>query len=237
MNRPDNNGLKQGLLHGLPIGLGYFSVSFAFGMMCVTEGLPLWAAVLISMTNLTSAGQVAGLSVMLSCGTMLEMALTQLVINLRYALMSLSLSQKLHEKISTPRRAFIAFSVTDEIFAVASSRCGTLGGRYMLGLSALPYICWAFGTLCGAVAGSFMPPELRSALGIALYGMFIAIIIPPSKKNKAVLLVVALSAAASCLLRLAPVFDGNNSGFVIIIAAVAASVLCAWLFPVKEAEQ
>lgn len=234
MSAPENNSFRRGLMHGLPIGLGYLSVSFAFGMLCVTNGLPLWTAVLISMTNLTSAGQVAGLSIMVGGGSLIEMALTQLVINLRYALMSLSLSQKMHDSVSTPRRALIAFSVTDEIFAVAASLPGTLGKRYMLGLSVLPYVGWTVGTLLGAVAGGFLPDALRSALGIALYGMFLAIIIPPAKKRKPVLLVLFIAAAASCLLRLIPLFSGNNSGFVIIIAAVAASAFGALLSPVKE---
>lgn len=237
MSTPDNNNFRRGFFHGMPIGLGYFSVSFAFGILCVMEGLPVWASVLISMTNLTSAGQVAGVSIMAAGGSFVEMAMTQLVINLRYALMSLSLSQKMHDSVSTPRRAFIAFSVTDEIFAVSSGQNGTLGKKYMLGLSVLPYICWTAGTLLGAVAGGFLPAELRSALGIALYGMFIAIIIPPSKKNKAVLPVLVTAAAISCLLRLVPVFSGNNSGFVIIIAAIAASALGALLFPLKETEE
>lgn len=231
------NYFKRGLKHGLPIGLGYLSVSFTFGMMSVSEGLSIWQAVLISMTNVTSAGQLAGLGLMVGGAPMIEMALTQLIINLRYALMSLSLSQKLDDSMTTLHRAGFAFCNTDEVFAVASNQPGTVGKYYLYGLIVTPYFGWALGTFLGAAAGTLLPEALRMAMGIAIYGMFIAIIIPPSKTNKAVRAAVILSSALSCIMYYTPGLNKISSGFVIIICAVAVSALCAKLFPVKEAEE
>lgn len=225
---------RKGLMDGLPIGLGYLSVSFTFGMMAVSEGLTVWEAVLISLTNVTSAGQLAGLTLMTAGAPMIEMALTQLIINLRYALMSVSLSQKLDDTMTTVHRAVFAFCNTDEVFAMAASQTGTVGRRYLYGLILIPYAGWAVGTLLGAAAGTLLPEELRMAMGIAIYGMFIAIIIPPAKKNRAVRTAVLIASALSCLMYYTPVLNRISGGFVIIICAVAVSALCAWLFPVRE---
>ena len=157
-----NNSFAKGLQDGIPIGLGYLSVAFTFGMMAVTQGLPAWSAVLISMTNLTSAGQFAGLDLIVLGAPFVEMALTQLIINLRYALMSLSLSQKLEDSVTTLERCLIAFGNTDEIFAVSSGQPGKLGKWYMFGLMVMPYIGWSGGTLIGAAASTILPEFIRS---------------------------------------------------------------------------
>ncbi len=227
----------QGLRHGVPIGLGYISVAFTFGMMAVSEGLSIGQAVLISMTNVTSAGQFAGLDLMLAGGSMIEMALTQLTINLRYALMSLSLSQKMDETMTGLRRMIFAFVNTDEVFAVASGQPGKVGKNYLFGLILTPYLGWALGTLLGAAAGSLLPEIVRSALGIAIYGMFLAIFIPPAKKMKSVRVVVLMAALLSCVMRYTPYLNQISGGFVIILCAVSASALGAWLFPIREVEQ
>lgn len=225
---------KQGFTDGIPIGLGYFSVGFTFGLQAVAFGLPLWAPVLISMTNVTSAGQFAGLSIICALGTLVEMALAQLIINMRYALMSLSLSQKFDDTVRLRDRFLIAFVNTDEVFAVAAGRQGTVGRLYMFGLITAPYFGWALGTLFGAGVGDFLPQSLASALGIAIYGMFLAIIIPPAKQNHAVVLAIAAAVALSCLFNWLPLLQGVSSGFVIIISTVVAATLAALLFPVKE---
>ncbi len=225
------NKYKDGLKDGIPIALGYLSVSFAFGLSAVNGGLFWWQAVVISMTNLTSAGQVAGLSLMLSFATLAEMAATQLVINLRYALMSLSLSQKLDASVTRLERFVIAFFNTDEIFAVAASG-GDVTTKYMLGLGTLPYFGWATGTLLGAAAGSVLPAAITSALGIAIFGMFIAIIVPVAKRSRAVLIVILISITISVLIRCFLPFV--SSGFSIIICALAASLVGALVFPIKE---
>ena len=225
---------QKGLRHGIPIALGYLSVSFTFGMKAVSDGLSVFQALAISMLNVTSAGQFAGLPLMIGGAPLIEMALTQLVINLRYALMSLSLGQKLDETMTFPRRMIAAFCNTDEIFAVASSQPGLVGHRYFYGLMLTPYFGWALGTLLGAAAGSLLPEAVRAALGIAIYGMFLAIIIPPAKKQQPVRLVVLIAAAMSLMLKYVPVFSGISSGFAIIICAVVAAGVMAWLKPIKE---
>ncbi|HIT52829.1 MAG TPA: AzlC family ABC transporter permease [Candidatus Fimivicinus intestinavium] len=228
------NQFSKGLRDGVPIGLGYLSVSVTFGVMAVAAGLPVWAAVLISMTNLTSAGQFAGLSLMTSGAPLFEMALTQFVVNIRYSLMSLSLSQKLSGSIRTIDRIFLSFFNTDEIFAVASMQEGALGRRYLCGLACIPYLGWSGGTLLGAVAASLLPERVASAFGIAIYGMFLAIIVPPAKHNRAVLGVILLAVVLSSLFEWLPMLGGVSSGFAMILCAVAASALGALLHPVED---
>lgn len=229
-----NKQFYQGVRHGLPIGLGYLSVSFAFGMQAVALGLTTLQAVLISMTNLTSAGQVAALPLIVGGAPLAEMALTQLTINLRYALMSLSLSRKLDGTMTTGRRMFFSFANTDEVFAVASGQPGKVGKSYLFGLMVLPWIGWSLGTLLGSVAGTLLPEFVRNALGIALYGMFLAIILPPAREKKPVRFVVVIAVALSLGFHYLPALKEISSGFAIILCAVTAAALGAWLFPVKE---
>ena len=227
-------GFSKGLRDGFPICLGYFSVSFAFGIAVVNAGFPAWIAVLISATNLTSAGQLAGLTVMAGAGSLIEMAMTQLVINLRYALMSFSLTQKLSSHFRLLDRLLVSFVVTDEIFAVAASQPGEVSRGYMFGLALTPFFGWTGGTLLGGVAGGLLPAAAVSALGIAIYGMFIAIIVPAVKASHPVLGVVGVSVALSCVLHYVPGLRNLSEGFVIIISAVAASLLGAYFWPVRQ---
>lgn len=231
MKRQD---FQYGLRDGVPIALGYFSVSFSFGIMALKGGLSVLQAAVTSLTNMTSAGQFAGLQIIIAGGTLLEMAATQLIINLRYALMSLSLSQKLSGNVTLWQRFIIAFANTDEIFAVAMSHNRELTFSYMVGLQILPIIGWTSGTACGAVAGSMLPAAINSALSVALYGMFLAVVIPAAKKTRPVLLMALLAAAISCILYYVPLFQGVSAGMSIIICTVAASVVGAIVFPVKE---
>lgn len=229
-----HNNFKEGMKDGIPIGLGYFSVSFTFGMLAVNNGVSPFHAVLISLLNLTSAGQFAGLQVILSGASLLEMALTQFVINMRYALMSLSLSQKFDPSVKTRQRLMIAYGNTDEIFAVASSKPKKVGAVYMYGLILIPVVGWVGGTLTGAVASTVMSAAIRSALGVALYGMFVAIVIPPAKKERPVRIAVILALLLSTGFYYLPVLRKISSGFMIIICTLAASCVAAILFPVKE---
>ena len=225
---------RQGVRHGIPIGLGYLSVSFAFGMKAVGDGLTVLQAVLISMTNLTSAGQIAALPLMTGGAGLAEMALTQLTINLRYALMSLSLGRKLDESMGTLQRMVFSFANTDEIFAVASSQPGRVGKLYLYGLMLTPWIGWSLGTFLGAAAGTLLPAFVRSALGIAIYGMFLAIILPPAKKSSPVRFVVGTAVVLSLCFHYIPVLNTVSSGFVIIICGILAAALGAWKFPAEE---
>lgn len=229
-----HNKIKAGLRDGIPIAVGYFSVSFTFGMLAVRDGISPFHSVLISLLNLTSAGQFAGITVIVSGASLLEMALTQLVINIRYALMSISLSQKLDSSVKSFQRMLIAYGNTDEIFAVASSKPGSVGSRYMYGLIALPVLGWVGGTLTGAVASTLLPAAVISALGVALYGMFIAIVVPVAKENREVLIVAGSALLFSTAFYYLPVLREISSGFTIIICTVAAAGIGAVLFPVKE---
>lgn len=228
--------IKCGLKDGVPIALGYFSVSFSFGIMAVSGGLSIFQAALTSLTNMTSAGQFAGLQIITAGGMLLEMAVTQLIINLRYALMSLSLSQKLSGEVTMRQRMVIAFANTDEIFAVAMSHHKELTFSYMVGLQILPILGWTAGTACGAAAGNMLPAAVNSALSVALYGMFMAVVIPVAKKSRPVLLTVILAVFLSSMLRYIRFFSGISAGMSIIICTVLASAAGAVCFPVSAEE-
>lgn len=231
------NSWKQGLQDGIPIALGYVSVSFAFGMMASNQGIPVWASVLISFSNLTSAGQFAGLGIIAANGSMMEMALSQFVINLRYFLMSLSLTQKLDEKTKTLQRAVIAHGITDEIFALSSSKPKKVGFLYMISLMFLPILGWTGGTFLGAAASTLLPVILRDSLGVMIYGMFLAIIIPPCKTSKNIGIVVLMAAVTSCLFQVLSAYISIGSGFVIILCTLFAAGVGAFLFPIDGEEQ
>ena len=228
------SGFTRGVLDGLPICLGYLSVSFAFGIFSVKSGLSVIETLLISMTNVTSAGQLAGVPIIAAAGSLSELAATQFVINLRYSLMSVSLSQKLGRDVNLFDRFVFAFVNTDEVFAVASSKEGKVGKFYMYGLILLPFVGWSVGTFIGASAGSIFPPVLVSCLGVAIYGMFVAIVVPETRKHKATAACVLVSVLLSCVFRYTPVLNKISAGFVIIICAVAASALFAAVAPIPS---
>lgn len=224
-----------GMKAGIPILLGYLSVGFGFGILAASAGISAWEAWLISATNLTSAGQVAGVGIIAAAGSYLEMAVTQLVINIRYSLMGLSLSQKLDARFHTPQRLLVSYGITDEIFAVAHARDGKLTPHYMYGLILVSFIGWTLGTLLGAIAGEILPQALTDAMGIMLYGMFLAVIIPEARQSKGALTVILIAAAISVLFYY--VFTAVTGGFAVIISAVLAAVVGAVLFPVGEEEE
>lgn len=228
---------KTGLKDGLPIGLGYLSVSFAFGVQASILGIPFFMSVLISMTNLTSAGQLAGLQIIATLGSLLEMVLTQLVINARYFLMSISLTQKLDKSFNITHKLLCSAFVTDEIFAVAVSKTKPLTKNYFLGLALAPYLGWTLGTLLGSIAGNILPTFITNALGIALYAMFIAIILPPSITTKGVMPAVALGAGISCLLYYLPIFSGLSTGLSVIISALVSSIIMALICPIETTNE
>ena len=230
-----NSGFTKGMSHGIPIALGYLSVSFGFGIMAVKSGISVLAASLISALNLTSAGQAEGVEIIAAGGTIIEMILVQLTINLRYSLMGLSLSQKLDKSFTTPHRFFASYGITDEIFAVCSAQKEKLRPSYMYGMILVAFAGWVTGTTLGAAAGQLLPTSVSSAMGIVLYGMFIAIILPPSRKKLSVFIVVLAAAAVSILFKY--VITAVSGGFAVIISAIAASVLGALLFPVNEEEE
>lgn len=230
--RQEQNSFISGLIDGIPIGLGYLSVSFSFGIQASAMEIPVLWALLISMTNLTSAGQASGIGIIASGGSLIEIALTQLIINSRYFLMSLSLSQKLDDEFSLPHRFAASFGITDEIFAVASSKSHRIAPKYMYGLISMPYVGWSLGTFLGAAAGNILPQMISGALGIALYGMFIAIVVPPAKQNPRLWAVILPAIAISCLLYYIPALDFISSGFTVITSTVIAATIGALIFPI-----
>ena len=225
-----------GIRRGMPVCVGYFSVSFGFGAMVIAQGLTIWQAVLISASNLTSAGQFAGLTVITAGGTLLEMILTQLVINSRYALMSLALGSRLGPTVGVGKRLLVAFFNTDENFALGMAQGNQLTPAFFLGVGVVAALGWISGTAAGAVAGSILPDSIRTALGVMLYGMFIAIVVPQAKEEKPILVAVVLALVFSCLFAWLPWLNQISSGLAIVICTVLAASVCAVLFPVKEEE-
>lgn len=226
------DGAKQ----SIPIAMGYFPVSFTFGLMAVRGGIPVWIVILISMTNLTSAGQFAGTNLIIAGAGYLEISVTTFIINIRYMLMSLSLSQRLTPGISNVKRWIMAFGVTDETFTVAAMQKKDISFAFMTGLEVMPYIGWILGTAAGAVVCTLLPETLQNSMGIALYAMFIALVIPAAKKSKAALCVTACAIFISSLLKWLPVFSVISGGWRIIIATVIACTLGAKLFPMQDVD-
>ncbi len=226
---------KSGFKNGIPIFLGYLAVSFTFGIAARNAGITSLQAILISATNLTSAGQFAALGVISASSGYIEMALTQLVINLRYCLMSSSLSQRFDVKTKPYHRYVIAFGVTDEIFGVSSAYAyENVPPAYCYGLIAASWPGWVLGTALGCLSGNILPANVLSALGVALYGMFIAIIVPPAKNNKILLGIVIISMLASLVFAITPILKEISSGFRVIILTLVIAGVAAYLFPVKE---
>ena len=223
-----------GMKAGMPVCVGYFSVSFGFGAMAIAQGLTIWESILISASNLTSAGQFAGLTVIAAGAALLEMILTQLVINSRYALMSLALGQRLDPSVGSGKRLLMAFFNTDEVFALGMSQGRQLTSGFFVGAGTIAAIGWVVGTAMGSVAGSLLPLSVRAALGVMLYGMFIAIVVPQARQEKPILVCVLLALVFSCLFQWVPVLHQVSAGLAIVICTVAAATICAVLFPVEE---
>ena len=227
------SSFARGFKGGIPIGLGYLSVSFTFGIMAVSYGFDWWQAVVISMMTLTSAGQLAGIGVMVHPGQYMEMLISQVTINLRYSFMSVSLSQKTAASFRGIKRWLLGFFMTDEIFAVASAE-KEVDTKFFFGLSLMPYAGWTLGTLLGSLLGDILPSVVLNALCLAIYGMFLAIIAPHAKTSKPVLAVVCTAAGLHCIFYYVPVLNQISSGLTISICAILAAVLGALLFPIKD---
>lgn len=227
------NNYTRGLKAGIPIALGYLSVSFTFGIIAISYGLSWWQALIISMTTVTSAGQFAGIGIMLHPGQYFQMLISQITINIRYSFMSISVGQKADERFTGLSRWILGFMMTDEIFAVAAHE-ESVSRSFFAGLATLPYLGWSAGTLLGAILGSILPDRLMSALSLAIYGMFVAIVVPEMKKSRPVLIVVVLAMLLSCAFHYIPFLSSISSGITITIVAISAAVVGAILFPVDE---
>lgn len=228
---------KKGFLLGVPIMLGYFPVAFTFGSVAVNGGLPPLCTILMSFTNLTSSGQFAATNIIIENGPITEVILITIIINIRYLLMSMSLSQKLESPMPLYKKSIFAFGITDEVFAIAVGEKQKLTFEFMLGLIIGPLIGWTLGTAVGTVAMNFIPEALKDALGISLYGMFVSIIIPPAKKIKSIFKVITFSALLSILIFYVPALSFISSGTSVIIVAIAGALFGALLFPINIAKQ
>lgn len=221
----DTAGFRQGFKDGLPVGLGYLSVSFTFGILAITSGLTWLQASIISLTNVTSAGQVAGVGIIAGTGGIIAMIISQIVINLRYSLMGIALSQKTDSSMTPLMRMLLAFGITDEIFGVAITRKHAISARYFAGLVVLPVIGWTSGTVIGALLGQVFPAFITNALSIGIYGMFVSIVIPQTKQNRIIMNCSVLACTLSALMFYIPALSSViTGGFAIIIAAVLAAL-------------
>ena len=227
---------KQGLKDGIPIFLGYLAVSFTFGIATRDVGLTVFQSALMSSTNYTSAGQFSALGLIKASAIYLELAVTQLIINLRYCLMSCSLSQKLDENTGFLHKFIVAFGITDEIFGVCACAEGRLSPFYAYGLMSAAMPGWVLGTILGAISGNILPLSILSTLSIALYSMFIAVIIPPAKENKILAGLIVFSMCASLMFSKIDFFSNISPGFKIIILTVLIAGAATVLFPLKEVE-
>lgn len=230
----DKRIFMQGMKDGMPVALGYLSVSFAFGMLAVENGLPPWAAVVTSLTSLTGTGQFVGVDMLAKGAALAQIACTVLVINLRYLLMALSWSQRLDPKLGPFQRMLLAFGNTDEVFAVSMAQPGMLKASYLAGLILTPLLGWVGGTLLGCVASGVLPASVRAALGIAIYAMFLAIIVPPARDSKPVMQIILIAAGLSLLMRYAPGLRLLGSGWSVILCGIAAAAFGAWRYPAVE---
>jgi len=227
----------EGLTAGIPIGLGYFAVSFSLGIIAKHASLTPIQGFIASFFNLASAGEYALFTAIQNAASYLEVALITLTVNARYLLMSCALSQKFGEKTSFVHRLLIGFGITDEIFGVTIARPGKIKPAYNYGVMTVAVLLWSFGTYFGIIAGNSLPERAVSALSVALYGMFIAIIIPPAKKNLAIRIIVPLSFALSWICSAAPLLSRLSSGTKTIILTLLISTAAAILKPVKEEEK
>lgn len=227
---------KRGLAHGIPIALGYFAVAFTLGITAKNAGLSALQAMLAAGLTNASAGGYAAFSLIAADASYTEMALTQLVVNIRYLLMSCALSQKLSQNTSTLHRSLIAFDVTDEIFGISVAVKGTLNPFYNYGAMTVAIPGWALGTFFGVIMGNALPASIVNALSVGLYGMFLAIIIPPARKNKIIAALVLISMALSLVFKVMPVLNGISEGMRVIILTVVISLAAAILFPVGQSE-
>ncbi len=230
IKKPFFNGLKD----GITIGLGYFAVSFSIGITAKSIGMNAFQGFLLSLLNNASAGEVAGISAISDGVTYFTAAIIILVTNARYILMSCAVSQKFSPDTPLVHRLLIGFDLTDELFGIAVAYPGYIKPSYMYGAFTVALPMWALGTVCGIVVGNILPEVVTTALSVAIYGMFLAVVIPPCRKNKAVTAVVLSSFVISGLSKVIPVISDMTESVRVIVLTLIISVAAALLFPVKD---
>lgn len=230
----DKTSFLAGLRDGVPIGLGYFAVAFTLGITAGKAGMNALQSSLMSALMLASAGEFAAISMIGSGAGFMEMIITTVVINMRYLLMSSALSQKVQQNRPFFHRIFMSYAVTDEIFGISMAVPGKLNPFYQYGAACVAAPGWVLGTFLGTVVGMILPAPVMSAMSVAIYGMFLAVVIPPARKDKIIAAVVVVSMAVSFLFQSIPGLKNISSGFQIILLTVLISAAAAVLFPVKE---
>lgn len=219
------NEFLRGIRRGFPICLGYLPVSFTLGIIAIKTGIiPIAAATLMSLTNMASAGQLNGIHLIEIGAEFATIAITTFVINLRYMLMSFTLTQKISSSTPWYQRMIMAYGITDEIFAFATMEKGDIKFPFFLGLMTLPIIGWTMGTFFGAFATELFPPMIQGCMGLALYCMFIAVIIPEARNGRKVSAVIGISILLTCLMTYLPAINIlHKKGWDFIIAAVISA--------------
>ena len=226
----------KGLRDGIPICMGYFAVSFALGITARGIGMNALQAGLMSMGMVASAGEFAAIVLISSGAGVVEMIIACIVVNLRYFLMSCSLSQKLSPDLPFYHRFLLPYCITDEIFGLSSAVPGYLDPRYSYGMTVISVAGWTCGTVLGVLLGNIMPPFIVNALSVSLYGMFLAIIIPPSRKDSFIAALVAVSMAASGLFSVLPLLKMISGGFKVIILTILIAGAAAFINPIDDIE-
>lgn len=233
-NMLSNYTFVRGMRDGIPICLGYFAVSFALGIAGRGVGMNAVQAFVMSLTMVASAGQFAAITLIGAGAGIIEMITTTVVVNLRYLLMSCSLTQKLSPETKLLHRLALSYCMTDEIFGLSISVDGFLRPVYTYGITVISVSGWCLGTVLGVVAGNILPALVTNALGVAMYGMFLAIIIPPAKENHFLGALVAVSMAASGLFSILPYLRAISSGFRVIILTILIAGIAAVIHPMEE---
>jgi len=228
---------KQGLKDGIPIGLGYLAVSFSLGIAAKTAGLTPLQGFVVSLLCMASAGEYVGFLSIAAGAAYIEIAIATLIANARYLLMSTAMSQRMESKLSIKHRILMAFGITDELFGIAIARPGYLNPYYSYGAFISSAFPWALGTSLGIIAGNMLPARLVSAFSVALYGMFLAVIIPPAKKDKVIAGLIIICFGASYVATQLPILKDFTDGTRTIILTVVIASLAAILFPKEVTDE
>lgn len=225
---------KEGLRDGFPIGLGYFAVSFTLGIAMKNAGLTWFQGMVTSLLNNASAGEYAGISMIAAHAMLMETALVTMIANARYLLMSFALGQKISDSTSIWHRMLIGFDITDELFGIAISRDGYLNPSYYYGAMCISIPGWAIGTALGVISGNILPARIVAALSVALYGMFLAVIMPAAKKNRFILLLIIVSFICSFIASQTTLLQGLSEGTKTILLTVGIASIAAFIKPHEE---
>ncbi|MEO3947793.1 AzlC family ABC transporter permease [Gorillibacterium sp. CAU 1737] len=222
---------REGVKAGIPVAVGYLPIAITFGMLAETAGLSPWIAVAMSLIVYAGASQFVGVTMLASGAAPLAIVFTTFILNFRHFLMSSALTQKINPTLASRVKAITAFGITDETFAVASLHRSsrTLSVPYLLGLNAVAYLSWNCGTWAGLLLSSGLPELVKSSMGISLYVMFLALLVPGVKTSRPALMVAVLAALVQCAFTYIPIFAPLSSSVRVILSTLIAAGAGAWL--------